>query len=45
MSSEDLLKATWDMDERTVEKCIDMIHVEHTSILSYHDELHQFTTF
>lgn len=37
-NSENLLKATWNMDEKAVEKGIDAVHMEYTSILTYHDE-------
>lgn len=36
--SEKLLQATLDGDSETVARCIDAVHDEHTSILSYNDE-------
>ena len=36
--SENLLKSTWAMDEKTVENMIDTVHMDNTSILTYNDE-------
>lgn len=36
--SEDLLQATWDMDEEKVAEVIESVHRENTSILTYNDE-------
>lgn len=38
INSEDLLTATFNQDAETVAKSLDMIHMEHTSILSYNNE-------
>ena len=37
-ASEELLQATWCMDEEAVAAGIDKVHMENASILSYHDE-------
>ena len=37
-NSEKLLQATWNMNEKTVEEMLDLVHSENTAILTYNDE-------
>lgn len=37
-ASEQLLKATWQMDEKSVAEAIENVHIRNSSILKYHDE-------
>ncbi len=37
-ASDELLKATWDMDEKAVAKAVESVHLANTSILTYNNE-------